>query len=264
MSRPRSFSTGLRVAFCAGCFLALPACAQTPRAAEPTSPRPQALQPSAPGQPSRVLSAEELVAAVHPEHTPADTRFMQGMLAHHAQAIVMTGLVAERTQNRDIRLLARRIELSQDDEIAIMRRWLVDRQESVPELQLRYAAAEVSGAHDHGHHAHGHAQPASPAPHGHGDDSLHGMLSQEELDTLASASGAAFDRLFLAFMIRHHQGAIQMVETLFSSGSGQETEIFQFASHVEGDQHIEIRRMQGMLQALESSRSPSPAPGVLE
>jgi len=252
-TRRRLRTGGRATATAVGLWL-LSSCTGAPAPA-PSTPRPQALQPSAPGQPSRVLSAEELAAVVHPEPTEGDARFMQGMLAHHAQAIVMTSLVADRTQNRDIRLLARRIELSQDDEIAIMRRWLTDRGEPVPELQLRYTAP-TPAEHDHGHPAH----PPTPlaAAHGsHGMHGMHGMLSPEELDTLAAASGAAFDRLFLELMIRHHQGALQMVEELFSSGSGQETEIFQFASHVEGDQHIEIRRMQGMLQALSSAPASS-------
>jgi uncharacterized protein (DUF305 family) len=80
---------------------------------------------------------------------------------------------------------------------------------------------------------------------------MHGMLSEEQLEALRGARGADFDRLFLQGMIQHHEGAIVMVRDLFASpGSGQEEEIFTFASHVEADQDIEIRRMQGMLRSM--------------
>jgi len=225
----------------------------------PSSPERRAIQPSAPGEPTRVLSQEELAGAPHPEHTRDDVRFMQGMLHHHAQAMVMTELATRRTSSQDIRLLARRIELSQNDEITLMRRWLETRGEEVPELVLRFAEDahdDHAGHGDHGHHdAHaGHDDHAGHGAHGAhaGHDSLpmHGMLTDEELARLAAASNREFDLLFLEFMIRHHLGAVQMVADLVASpGSGQEEEISQFASHVEGDQNIEIRRMRGMLNA---------------
>lgn len=145
---------------------------------------------------------------------------MQGMITHHGQALVMTDLVAERTASEDIRRLARRIDVSQVDEIARMRRWLERRALAVPK-------------------GHAHA-PLMP-----------GMLTAEELDRLAGATGAEFDRLFLEFMIRHHEGALVMVANLFSTdGGGQEAEIFQFASHVDADQRAEIARMRDMLSIL--------------
>jgi len=222
----------------------------------PASPERRAIQPSAPGEPTRVLSAADLAGAPHPEHTQDDVRFMQGMLHHHAQAMVMTELATRRTTSQDIRLLARRIELSQNDEITLMRRWLETRGEEVPELVLRFGADgpdDHAGHDDHAHHP-GHAGHAGHGAHGDpsGHDSLpmHGMLSNEELARLAAASNREFDLLFLEFMIRHHLGAVQMVADLVASpGSGQEEEISQFASHVEADQNIEIRRMRGMLNA---------------
>jgi uncharacterized protein (DUF305 family) len=231
----------------------------------PASPERRAIQPSAPGEPTRVLSAEELAGAPHPEHTRDDVRFMQGMLHHHAQAMVMTELATRRTRSQDIRLLARRIELSQNDEITLMRRWLEIRGEEVPELVLRFAAHAHAGHSSHGDHAHhdahtgdgdhaGHDAHGGDAAHGghadHGGLPMHGMLTDAELARLAAASDREFDLLFLEFMIRHHLGAVQMVADLVASpGSGQEEEISQFASHVEADQNIEIRRMRGMLNA---------------
>lgn len=163
-------------------------------------------------------------------YTEADVRFMQDMMVHHAQAIVMTDMVEGRTESRDIALLAKRIELSQEDEMAMMRAWLEKRSEPVPDLD--------AGHGGHGDHADdGHA----PMP---------GMLTEEELETLAAARGEEFDRLFLEYMIRHHEGALIMVSELFSTqGAAQDTEIFQFASHVDSDQRTEIARMRAMLAA---------------
>jgi len=238
---------------------------------------PRTVQPGVPGEAGRTVTATEISRTSGPPHTEADVQFMQGMIHHHLQALVMTDMVATRTTNPNIRLLARRIELSQDDEIHLMRTWLEDRGEAVPHIP---GADEPAGAMDHcamGHlpaeqcpmhadvprdhdqmdHAQmDHAQmdhgqmDHGQAGHAHGDDGMlmPGMLTQEELDRLAAASGPEFDRLFLEYMIKHHEGAIIMVADLFSTGgAGQEEEIFTFASHVEADQSIEIRRMLSML-----------------
>jgi uncharacterized protein (DUF305 family) len=79
-----------------------------------------------------------------------------------------------------------------------------------------------------------------------------GMLSPEEMNRLAAASGVEFDRLFLESMIKHHDGALTMVNELFASpGAGQEPEIFGFASDVDADQRIEIDRMSAMLSEMQ-------------
>lgn len=161
--------------------------------------------------------------AQQPGHTLADVRFMQGMMAHHAQAVEMTALGPDRTERADIRLLARRIAISQEDEMALMRRWLEDRDEAVPG--------------PHAHHSGEHA-------------GMPGMLTSQEMRRLRAARGDEFDRLFLKFMIQHHEGALVMVDGLFATdGAGQEPEIFQFAAHVESDQRIEIERMRQMLDS---------------
>lgn len=206
------------------------------------------VRPGAPGEAARALSAEDLAEMDHPGHTEADVLFMQGMLVHHAQALVMTALVSERSSSQDIRLLAQRIELSQGDEMRLMERWLSERGAAVP---------ATGATMDHG--AMGHHPAPAPDPHaGHGAmepsaeaPPMHGMLSEAQLEALRAARGRDFDRLFLQGMIQHHTGAIDMVQELFASpGSGQEEEIFTFASHVEADQNIEIRRMQGMLGSM--------------
>lgn len=164
-------------------------------------------------------------------HTAADAEFMRGMIAHHGQAVVMSRLVPDRSQFTPVRMLAERIDVSQKDEIALMRQWLLDRNEALPD----------STAAGHHHHS-----PALMA----------GMLTQDELDRLATLNGTAFDRLFLELMIRHHEGAITMVKTLFGTpASGQETEIFRLAADIEADQRAEIQRMHNLLKNLSSAET---------
>jgi uncharacterized protein (DUF305 family) len=156
------------------------------------------------------------------EVTRADVGFMQGMIAHHAQALTMSRLAPDRVEADGVRLLAERIERSQDDEIALMSRWLATRGEEVPDPETGYQIPSAAG------------QPVI----------MPGMLSEDELAELEGASGAEFDRLFLIYMIRHHEGALTMVRELFESeGSGQEGVIFEFAVDVDSDQRIEIARM---------------------
>jgi len=189
------------------------------------------VQAGAPGEQGRSIGAAQVAQIGSPRHVSADAAFMRDMIVHHAQAVEMTALVEERTTSADIRLLAERIEASQEDEMRMMRRWLTDRGEAVPD--------------EHAHHA-GHAGHA-----GHGADphaGMPGMLSAAEMQQLRDARGAEFDRLFLEGMVKHHEGALVMVAELFATdGAGQETEIFQFASHVDSDQRMEIMRMQRML-----------------
>jgi uncharacterized protein (DUF305 family) len=177
--------------------------------------------PSAPGQPSTVTSSAERAADLsRVRHTDADVRFMQAMMGHHAQALDMTALLRTRTARSDMRLLADRIDASQADEMEFMRSWLDTR----------------GGGPPPGEHAH------------HGGAMMPGMLTADEMARLAAASGPAFDRLFLESMIKHHEGALTMVRELFATaGAGQESEIFAFASDVDADQRIEIRRMSAML-----------------
>jgi uncharacterized protein (DUF305 family) len=182
------------------------------------------VHPGAPGEASRTISATQAVDLAGVRHTPADVRFMQGMIGHHAQAIEMTDLVPARSRRDEMRLLARRIEISQADEIGLMRGWLQRRGEQVP--------------NEHAHHLPG----ATLMP---------GMLSPEEMARLTAATGAEFERLFLELMIKHHDGALTMVSDLFANaGAGQEPEIFAFASDVDADQRIEIDRMSAMLSEL--------------
>jgi uncharacterized protein (DUF305 family) len=158
-------------------------------------------------------------------HTAADVAFMQGMIGHHAQAVEMTDLLETRTESADMKLLAKRIEVSQTDEIRFMERWLKSRGETVP-----------------GPHAH-HAPGAKLMP---------GMLSPADMARLTAARGVEFDKLFLEYMIKHHMGALVMVDELFASdGAGQEGDIHAFASDVVADQQMEIDRMGSMLRGMQ-------------
>jgi len=186
--------------------------------------RPPIVQPGAPGVRSRVIAADKAVDLSRVQFTATDVRFMQGMIGHHAQALEMTELLVTRTGSEDMRKLALRIELSQADEIKMMQRWLQVRGQEVPA--------------EHAHHMPG----ATLMP---------GMLTPDEMEHLAEAKSEAFDKLFLESMIKHHAGALIMVDELFSSaGAGQESEIFAFASDVEADQRAEIDRMGSMLKEL--------------
>lgn len=157
---------------------------------------------------------------------------MQGMIHHHAQALEMTSLLETRTAREEMKLLAKRIDVSQTDEIKMMQRWLRERGKDAPDPRA---------------HA-GHDMTSMPGMTMTMDAPLMpGMLTPDEMARLAAAKGAEFDRLFLEFMIKHHEGALVMVKELFASpASGQTAEIFAFASDVEADQRAEIDRMRRM------------------
>ena len=181
------------------------------------------LQPGAPGQDTKTISTAEATDLSKVGATAADVKFMQGMIGHHAQAVEMVALLMTNSNNPDMKRLGLRIQVSQDDEMNMMRTWLKDRGQAIP-----------------GPHAH--HEPGGFMP---------GMLTSEEMATLAAAKGVEFDRLFLMGMIKHHGGAITMVEELFKSpGAGQEGGIYAFASDVDADQRMEIDRMSAMLKEL--------------
>jgi len=189
---------------------------------------PPIVQPGAPGEASRVVGAEQARDLSKVQFTPADVKFMQGMIHHHAQAVDMTKLLATRTSSDDMKMLALRIELSQNDEMKMMRRWLEVRGQEVPG--------------EHAHH-----MPGAPM--------MPGMLSADEMAKLGASKGTEFDRLFLEGMIKHHAGAITMVRELFATaGAGQDSEIYAFASDVDADQRMEIDRMAGMLAAIKEKK----------
>lgn len=174
---------------------------------------------------SRTPAAVAAADSGRPAYTRADVRFMQGMIRHHAQALAMANWARTRAARNAVKVFAARIDVAQRDEIATMQRWLRDRRETVPDAQ---------------HEMSGHVSTS--------DNLMPGMLTHDQLTQLEKAIGPEFDRLFLTFMIRHHEGALTMVRELFSSpGAGQDATIFRFASDVEADQTTEIDRMHTML-----------------
>jgi uncharacterized protein (DUF305 family) len=177
-----------------------------------------------------------------PPYTAADVRFMQGMIGHHAQAVLMAAMAPTHGASDDVRRLAERIDVSQRDEMAMMQRWLRERGQPVPDPKPAGEHAGHAGMEMTGMDMPGMAMPSGGL--------MPGMLTPAQLAQLGAASGAEFDRLFLTFMIQHHQGALTMVDQLFSSqGAGQDVTIFRFASDVSADQTTEIERMQSMLSA---------------
>lgn len=197
--------------------------ATAPATAQPADAVPL-IQPGAPGQANRTVGEAQATDLSKVRFTQADVQFMQGMIGHHSQALEMVALLETRTASEDMKRLALRIKISQDDEIGMMKVWLRDRGAALPD--------------EHAHHMHG----ATLMP---------GMLTQDDMAKLAAASGTAFDALFLEYMIKHHEGALTMVKDLFATpGAGQEGDIFAFASDVDADQAMEISRMGAMLREL--------------
>ena len=166
--------------------------------------------------------------------TQADLTFMSGMIGHHAQAIVMARWAPSHGASASLRVLCERIVVAQTDEIASMQGWLRKRHQPVPEADPEGWRMTMNGA------LHTMRMP--------------GMLTPAQMQELDAARGTEFDRLFLTYMIQHHEGAITMVEQLFgSNGAAQDDAVFKFASDVNADQSTEIERMQLMLAALQGS-----------
>lgn len=170
--------------------------------------------------------------------TEADVKFMIGMIAHHAQALIMSRLAPENGASADIQTLAARIINAQKDEIASMQQWLRDRNQPVPEIEIKglNLMVEIDG------------KPYTMYK------KMQGVLSQKQLEELADARGNAFDRIFLKYMIEHHSGAVHMVHNLFNTdGAAQDEQAFRLASDIQVDQKTEIERMHLMLEQLPGS-----------
>ena len=164
---------------------------------------------------------------------PADVEFMQGMIPHHAQAVIMGRWAATHGARADVQRLCLRIVAAQSDEINMMRRWLRERKQDVPDST---ATRHVMKMGDMVHEL-----------------MMPGMLSDDEMVQLDKARGPDFDRLFLNGMIRHHRGAIAMVETLLTNGNaGHDESVFRFANDVGSDQSAEITVMLRMLDTVPS------------
>jgi uncharacterized protein (DUF305 family) len=177
-------------------------------------------QPGAPGQPSKPITAAQSLEIGRSAFNPLDVKFMQDMIEHHAQAVEMVELLETRTSRNSMRLLGKRISMSQSSEIEMMRGWLTRRGEYAPD--------------PHAHHMHG--------------MTMTGMLSPQQMDALAAAKGAEFDRLFLQGMVQHHRGALEMVNALTSApDTGEDAALSDFLTNIVADQTAEIERMNEML-----------------
>ena len=183
------------------------------------------IHPGAPGEAVNELTAEEAIAIADTSYSADDVRFLQDMIPHHHQAVVMSEMVNERTNRQEIKDVAGRITASQADEIKFMADWLRERGEAVPDDSDFHAM--------HTHH------------------DMAGMASEEDLAELKSLTGSDFDRKFLTLMIAHHEGAVTMVEELLDlPGAAYDPILYEFTSDVTNDQESEIERMHAVLISL--------------
>ena len=213
--------------FLATTMIAVGACRGTPGPKSEPSP---ALAVSPPASDAAGIAKARADSARLP-YTETDVHFMSGMIGHHSQAILMARWAQSHGANPSVRTLAERIINAQQDEIAIMKQWLRDRLQPVPEVTPTGVKMTMGGmVHD------------MPMP---------GMLTEAQLKELDAARGPEFDRRFLTFMIQHHRGAIQMVKELHSTpGAAQDELVFKLSNDVNVDQTTEIARMQRMLVSL--------------
>jgi uncharacterized protein (DUF305 family) len=182
------------------------------------------VQPGAPGQASRTISAAQAATPAKPP-SEDDVSFMQGMIMHHSQAVEMTELLRTRTHNKDLEAIGKRISISQTDEIIYMKQWL---QAHGKPVEMQMAGMDMAD------------MKSMLMP---------GMLTPQQMEALAKANGPTFDHLFLTGMIQHHTGALTMVHDLFeTAGSGQDAVLFDFATDIDNTQRAEIRIMQALIE----------------
>ena len=194
------------------------------------------VQPGAPGELPRELSAEEAIEVADTRYTASDAQFMRDMIPHHQQALEISQLAPDRTNSPQLLEIAGKIEAAQGDEIAFMEQWLTSRGELI----------DQSHAHT-GHRA------------------MKGMATEAQMASLAAASGVEFDRQFLSLMIAHHEGAIDMVEALMEQpGSAYDPTLFEFTTDVSNDQSKEIELMHGLLLGLSDDPRASLAAGLYD
>lgn len=204
----------------------LSGCLEKENDADPdASSSPRVIQPGGPGEDASTVDPGQ--TAEQAEFAHDDVAFMQMMIPHHAQALTMSKLAPARATSPEVKSLARRILASQRPEILTMAAWLQARGVAVP------SAKDRPGDFDHGEHGHA---------------SMHGMLTAGQMRDLRAASGAEFDRLFLAGMIQHHQGAITMADAVATGGS--DVQVTELANEIVIGQGAEIDRMQELLDEL--------------
>ena len=196
------------------------------------------LQPGSPGEPTKVIDSETAIAIANTSYTAADVDFMQGMIIHHYQAFLMSEMATSRTNNQTILDLAGRIDISQQDEISFMENWLLDMGQTVPDPSKS----------NHMHH-----------------HKMMGMATPEQMQQLNQSDSTDFDRMYLNLMIKHHEGAIDMVDRLNEyPGSAYDPQLYEFVSDLTNDQGVEIERMNGILIDLSDDPRANLAPGLFD
>ena len=203
--------------------------------AETTHNNAPIIQPGAPGMDSKNLDPEAASDIASTSYVEADVKFLEGMIIHHQQAILMSQLASKRTNNKTIIDLANRIDVSQEDEIDFMDSWLKSRDEGIS-----------NKSNDHHMHMH-----------------MAGMASPQQLKTLENSESTDFDRLFLQLMIAHHDGALEMVEELKKfPGSAFDPILNEFISDLVNDQGVEIERMNIIAVSLSDDPRAGLSPGL--
>ena len=196
------------------------------------------LQPGSPGEPTKVIDSETAIAIANTSYTAADVDFMQGMIIHHYQAFLMSEMATSRTNNQTILDLAGRIDISQQDEISFMENWLLDMGQTVPDPSKS----------NHMHH-----------------HKMMGMATPEQMQQLSQSDSTDFDRMYLNLMIKHHEGAIDMVDRLNEyPGSAYDPQLYEFVSDLTNDQGVELERMNGILIDLSDDPRANLAPGLFD
>ena len=183
---------------------------------------PVIVQPGQPGSASKIIDAQTAINIADTSYTFDDVLFLQQMIPHHEQAILLSILAPDRTNSESILDLAKRIESSQHDEILFMKDWLGSRGEDSHHIKIS------------NHHM-----------------KMMGMATKTQIEELSALNGFSFDDLFLRLMIAHHRGAIQMVEHLKNQpGSAFDQVLNDFVSDLDNDQSVEIERMNLLLTNL--------------
>ena len=194
---------------------------------------PTIIQPGAPGEASKTLDPQAASNIADTSYIKADVKFLQGMIIHHQQAVLMSSMADKRTNNKTIVDLAKRIDVSQEDEINFMESWLYDRGEN------------------------------TNMPHHNMDMGMAGMATPKQLEDLKNTKATDFDRLFLQLMIAHHDGALKMVKELREfSGSAYDPILSEFVSDLVNDQGVEIERMNTIAVNLSDDPRSGLTPGL--
>lgn len=161
---------------------------------------------------SDVEHGSHKMASSEAAYSANEVMFAQMMIPHHEQALEMVALAETKTTDKDILHVAGHIKDAQAPEVSTMKSWL-----------------SAAGVDVDAHHS----------------MEMDGMLSDAELDALEAAEGVEFERLFLSGMIKHHQGALDMLYLLEESSN---SEVTAFGDMVRKVQSEEITDMQALLE----------------